>query len=41
MNEVHYNPVDRSLSVGEPVVEIRVDSPSLRELSVVHTKYIV
>jgi len=40
MYEVRHNPEDRSLSLGGPVVEIRADSPSLRDLSVVQTKYI-
>ena len=40
MNEVRHNPEDRRMSLGGPVAKIRADSPSLRYLSVVHTKYI-
>jgi hypothetical protein len=39
---VRHNPEDRRMSRegGGAVVKIRADNPSLRDLSVVHTKYI-
>ena len=40
MNEVRHNPEDGRLSLEWPVVKIRADSPSLRDLSVVDMMYI-